>query len=154
MQRLFNIIIFLSFSLNMLTVSYAGEPTLIWDTIMVSIPPGYFIQYFNKNSITIYPKDKRSNVHIAIECNDISTKLSVINSTGRKENNCMVTYIKDFIFDEYDAFEWKTSCPSIGTRKCITVPEKNCEICFYGEEDKFHEVEQLLNCISFIKNKN
>lgn len=132
------------------TISYASDPTLSWNNIRVTIPHGYFIQYLNENSITIYPKKNDSNVHIAIEFNDISKKSSVISSKGKKENNCTVTYMNDLVFNGRDAFEWKTYCPSIGTRKCITIPDQDCEICYYGDEDKFHEIEQLMNNISFI----
>lgn len=151
-MKLLKIIATISFFLNILATCYASEPTLIWNSIKFTIPHGYFIQYFNENSITIYPKDKNSGVHIAIEFNDISKKSSVINSIGEKENNCTVAFIKDIKFDNYDAFEWKTVCSHIGVRKCITIPDQNCEICFYGDEDKFQEMTQLLNSIFFIKN--
>ncbi|MEW5775024.1 MAG: hypothetical protein AB1916_16010 [Thermodesulfobacteriota bacterium] len=151
MKIFYNTLVVIILFFAMLAKSYGNEPTLYWNNIMVTIPHGYYFQYFNKNTITVYPKDKNFKVHIAIEINDTSDKFSIMNNVGRKENNCTVTYIKDTTFDSLNAYKWKTDCLSLGARMCITIPEQHCEICLYGDEDHFDEVEQLLNNISFIK---
>lgn len=131
------------------SLGFSGEPIITWNTIKISIPPGYYVQYFSKNSITIYPKDNNFKAHVAIEYNDVSERLSIINSAGKNEGNCTVNFINDIIFHNMNAFEWRTDCPSVGSRKCITVPNQKCEICFYGDKDNFYALEHLLNSISF-----
>lgn len=129
--------------------SFAEEPYIKWNDIKIVVPVGYYVQYVNGSTITLYPKIKDRKVHTAIETNDISTKSSVVNSKGVLQNNCTVTFITDLKFEKFSAFKWETVCISLGTRRCITIPKKNCEICFYGNAEDFDSMENILKNIHF-----